>query len=45
MRAFLAGAATAILATIVEWNAWMRQVREDMDRTIPTHNALNGEEN
>ena len=32
--AFLAGAATAILATIVEWNAWMREVREDMDRTM-----------
>jgi len=28
--AFLAGAATAILAT----NAWMREVREDMDRTM-----------
>ena len=41
MRAFLAG----ILATIVEFRAGMRQVREDMDRTIPTHNALNGEEN
>jgi len=43
VRASLAGAATAILATIVEFRAGMRQVREDMDRTI--HNALNGEEN
>ena len=32
--AFLAGIATAILATIVEFRAGARQVREDMDRTM-----------
>jgi len=32
--AFLAGTATAILATIIEFRAGMRQVREDMDRTM-----------